>query len=869
MKRVAVLVGIAVAVMSAPLYIAQGSNTPSGDSALAQSLTVQLGGLLNARKLQGTGAVPDAELSALIARRKQAMLELARTNPSAFLASVLPEEKRQLVPQSLQSNVEQSGSLEGTLEVFHSDDFEHPENSRFYYFLNATGGSPSGRVALKSTIPKTERIELYPVGGFSAISGTKVRFKSAYRLQNVGVANTSSDNVDIIETPKLDSVGEQKTLVLLFQYKDSPNPPFTKEEVKKIIFEGQFQKFYKEQSYDQVSFSGDVYGWFTLDGEAMDICQSNNFFIAEETINDTLKKLIADNVDVVKYRRIISLYNHPEFLRGCALIGKVDRVINGKHLTFSEAFIGRISPLAANPVRPFSWSALEDTLSHEMGHNLGLPHANFWHCGNETLSGKCFEIEYGNFFDIMGARTSALHLNAYYKKLLNWLPPHRVLTISKSGRYTINTLETSSGTVLAEIPHPISHTPYIALEYRQGIGFDQGLSSPGLLGNLIVKKGSSFTADLLAFNPNSWPDAAAFSLYRTFIDPETGITIGPILSADEAGVTFDVKLGELTCIRRPLQIDFPQNLVRKAGTAGSFSLGIMSKDSLGCSRSPVEFYTTGLPRDWTMEYFLEDSPVRTHPGIKGNENLEGTMRMNIPLSTSLGKYEGKLEITRSGEEKQQVPFSVVVEAPIIISALKPPKAPVGEKVTIQGTGLPQSRNGSPSMYITLATLDFSARKGLFLASEDGMSAEFTVPDFLCRNFTDCKVPVRPGPYTIEVLDGNPLRTPFVVIDKKPISETTRSEISKTTGKEKVTSGPLQTTKTPVTQSMIDALRARVEGLRKQRDVLRDAVRRTRQQPGTTIIPSKPHLPTAPMKKQLGDISTALQNVLEAMQGVIR
>ncbi|MBI2888426.1 MAG: hypothetical protein HYY10_00705 [Candidatus Liptonbacteria bacterium] len=101
---------------------------------------------------------------------------------------------------------------------------------------------------------------------------------------------------------------------------------------------------------------------------------------------------------------------------------------------------------------------------------------------------------------------------------------------------------------------------------------------------------------------------------------------------------------------------------------------------------------------------------------------------------------------------------------------------------------------------------------------------------------------------------------------------TRSEISKTTGKEVTASGPSRATKTPITQSMIDALRKRVEELRKQRDALReqiDAVKRARQQPGTVTIPSKPLLPAAPVSRQLGDITEALQSILESMQGAVR
>ena len=44
--------------------------------------------------------------------------------------------------------------------------------------------------------------------------------------------------------------------------------------------------------------------------------------------------------------------------------------------------------------------------AHELGHNYGLHHANFWNTTDGTIIGPGTSQEYGNPFDVMGSRWS-------------------------------------------------------------------------------------------------------------------------------------------------------------------------------------------------------------------------------------------------------------------------------------------------------------------------------------------------------------------------------------------------------------------------------------------------------------------------------
>ena len=78
------------------------------------------------------------------------------------------------------------------------------------------------------------------------------------------------------------------------------------------------------------------------------------------------------------------------------------------------------------------------TTAHELGHNLGLWHANSW-ISSTTPSSSGVHDEYGNVFDVMGRSSNFPnnHYNANFKYLLGWLPLSNIETVTTSGTYRI------------------------------------------------------------------------------------------------------------------------------------------------------------------------------------------------------------------------------------------------------------------------------------------------------------------------------------------------------------------------------------------------------------------------------------------------
>ena len=85
-----------------------------------------------------------------------------------------------------------------------------------------------------------------------------------------------------------------------------------------------------------------------------------------------------------------------------------------------------------------AFSADAGVVAHELGHNYGLNHANFWDTAGKSVIGAGQSLEYGDIFDTMGGSGGGIRqFNARYKSLLNWLPSTGVQTVTTNGTYTV------------------------------------------------------------------------------------------------------------------------------------------------------------------------------------------------------------------------------------------------------------------------------------------------------------------------------------------------------------------------------------------------------------------------------------------------
>ena len=180
-------------------------------------------------------------------------------------------------------------------------------------------------------------------------------------------------------------------------------------------------------------------------------------------------------------------------------------------------------PVPYMPVPP-KWSFI-DGFIHERLHTLGHPHANGLDCGTNAMLSPCTHIEYGNPFDVMGARNPGFMLNAHHLKRVNARPESQFLTIIRPGTYTVDSLSSrdKKAIIAAYIKIPEVTSRVFMLERRTPEMFDRNLDDPRYN---MIKKGL-----LIYSSMTPWANYGSFSEYdfRLF-DPYPKETKYPLAS---------------------------------------------------------------------------------------------------------------------------------------------------------------------------------------------------------------------------------------------------------------------------------------------------------------------------------------------------
>ena len=606
---------------------------------------------------------------AITSQRKQLALDLMKSDPEGFSQIAIKKQQWLKLPPEIQKDVEEEVTLTGELQVVHSDDFKNSANSKFEYFLNDKGKVYS----------------LYLSRQPASRSGSKVKVQG-FKLDNfLSAPGGPAPVVEIAPPPPPASVGNQRLLVLMVSQVGAPFPVFDKTTLEQIVLNGRFKSFMTEQSYDKVSFTGDVFGWLTYEGAGT--CP----FVTETELARFSRE---QGFDLANYDRLVVLVNGLRSdIGGCSTIGKntyyiIDNNGNTLQYSLSQAVMGVGQIANINQMDfPFTWTYLDQMLSHEMGHSLGVLHANSWDCGDQVLYGNdCRHVEYGNSFDIMGMIINrfTLHFNSTFKNFLGWLPKEKILTVSKAGSYTLNRQENEVGPTLMEIKPPgFSAAPFV-LEYRRPIGFDSKLrNTPSQNGVFVYRTFGGLR--LLDISPlSNWDDAAL--LYnetnpQSFSDERKGVTIGPITELSDTSATLNVDFQPVACVRQApgltMLSDNPVRFYR--GGLVSFRFTYINEDYDVCGSSSFSS-TVSVPSGWTAS-----APVNST--LVPEERSYGNLYLVIPVNTPVGAYTAEIVVTNTTSGvSARVPVEIDVVDPPVIESVSPLAGPVGSATIIKGSG---------------------------------------------------------------------------------------------------------------------------------------------------------------------------------------
>jgi hypothetical protein len=621
-----------------------------------------------------------------VKERRQHLISVMEENPSKAYDFLLPSSIIKTLPTEVKEDVEEPVSIEGVLELYHYDDFES-QKSVNSYFLQSGGKTfnffPTSDISLKASSGSTVKVDGYKVGNAVIAAGDDV----SVQAQASGI-------------PTIKTAGEIKTLVLLVRYQNSYAERYTAEDVHNQIF-GWINDFMKEASYGKISFTGDVSGWHTL---PRDTNLPGVTGCAFPTDAEKAKILVQEGIDITQYDSAIILASCAK--GGFANLFRV--MINGEVHLLPGVLMG----VGDDFLEPFDFftfpfNTFSSTISHELGHNLGLWHATYWWCKDSAIyNDNCEFVEYGNGFDTMGlGGHGSKHFNVHSKsEILGWLDESSMLTIDKSGTYTLNPLAASSGVRGARIKTADGKKTPFFVEFRQPIGFDGNLDTPQYASNkngifiyhwrpelykypllLDMTPGPVYVDTVKEVTLNVGAPA--------FVDEGTGITIGSVI-VDENEASFQVSVEEPECMRHMINMDgslffqpgYSPEIERGAKQFMAFS--IPNFDTYSCGVSDFLIEVTPSPGFKVIKQSSSSQLDKISEIVKVESETRATFSFEVFAlpENDIGDYPLTIKVKNlaSGMEVIGTPVFKITTPPfnVDLKVQKPGEQPVDESITI-------------------------------------------------------------------------------------------------------------------------------------------------------------------------------------------
>jgi hypothetical protein len=556
---------------------------PPASQARSTSLTQSLAALGARYDGEETDRRPAVlrQMLAEAAERHDLLASTIERDPGFVLQVALPDAMRQQLPASVRDYVEQHVEIEGAVEILQED---YVSGARLRHYLHTAGGR-----LLMNYVERAPSLQ----------TGDRVRVRGV-ALDGALALEPGNTSVIAALTALPNTMGEQRTLVLLVNFQDDTSQPYTTAEAQHVVFTTT-SDYDREASFQRTWLTGDVFGWYTIP-MSRTVCDSATL------ATQAKQAATAAGINLAAYSRYV--FGFPE--NACTWWG--------------------LGSVGGNPSQAWiNGDFVLDVVAHEMGHNFGLYHAHSLDCGTSPIAPPCTSSEYGDTLDMMGGARG--HFSAFMKERLGWLGEAgapAITTVSTNGTYVLEPFESPSAggakalKILKSIDATTGARTWYYVELRQPIGFDSFLAgSTNVPNGVVIRTGSEATANshyLLDMTPEtpSWYDPALV-VGRTFTDATAGVTLTAV-SAGSAGASVAVTLSGATCSRGnpTVSLSPSQSQWLVAGAAATYTVSVTSTDSAACPTAGFDL-TSAAPAGWTVSF---GSPtVTAAPGASASTTM--------------------------------------------------------------------------------------------------------------------------------------------------------------------------------------------------------------------------------------------------------
>ncbi len=489
------------------------------------------------RQLAGANAQQSRQL---LQQRKAAVDELIRQSPTSVRSVMLDgAETRRLsetVPNAA-ALIEREGQWSGPLEVLAEDDFVH-HRALTHWRVRAAGGP----------------VELFFANGAPPL---KPACSPSITVQGIGTSSrVAVDTVVAMATtpPTCSTTGVQRIAVILLTMPGATSFPagFDNTYFQQLFFGtgNSLDTYWQESSYGLSSATGTVYGPFAL---------PQSYPCEQSDAIATAALQAASGVDFTQFDRVALVFPVSTCTYGgLGTIGCWETIVPGQNIS-----------VAWLPIFPYQQTFnYVGTVTHELGHNLGLNHSNTVNYGNiplGALDSVGSNVEYGDPFSVMGSvwtvdGTQKIfgQYDAQHKSEdLGWLSltAGEYEEVTSSGSFTVLPFESSRGLRALRVLRDPGIGEWLWLEYRQNLGTVNStfalltdLSEPTSIfdGALVHVEGipsldplHTYLADFSAVSaPNDFYHSPLLPS-ATWSDPYSPLTLS-VNSADTTGLSATV-----------------------------------------------------------------------------------------------------------------------------------------------------------------------------------------------------------------------------------------------------------------------------------------------------------------------------------------